>query len=149
MKVYLGSDHQGHQLKQAIFAWLSKEGIEVEDVGDTVPDPNDDYPQFAQMAALKVIGSTENDTRAILVCGGGQGMAMAANRFKGIRAAVAWDEHEAKMSRIDNDSNVLSLPARILDGDFNNVKNVINVWLETKFSKATRHTRRIQELDDF
>lgn len=149
MKVYIGSDHQGYQLKQAIFAWLSKEGIDVEDVGDTVPDPQDDYPQFAQMAALKVLGSTDRDTRAILVCGGGQGMAMAANRFKGIRAAVVWDEDEAKYSRLDNDSNVLALPARVLDGDFNNVRNIITMWLETKFSKAVRHTRRIQELDDF
>lgn len=149
MKVYIGSDHQGYQLKQAIFAWLSKEGVNVEDVGDTIPDPKDDYPQFAQMAALKVLGSTDRDTRAILICGGGQGMAMAANRFKGIRAAVVWDEDEAKYSRLDNDSNVLALPARILDGDFNNVKNIINIWLDTKFSKAVRHTRRIQELDDF
>ncbi|MBP9738538.1 RpiB/LacA/LacB family sugar-phosphate isomerase [Candidatus Saccharibacteria bacterium] len=149
MKVYLGSDHQGYQLKQAIFAWLSKEGIDVEDVGDTVPDPKDDYPQFAQMAALKLLGSEDKNARAILICGGGQGMAMAANRFRGIRAAVAWDEDEAKMSRLDNDSNVLSLPARILEGDFNNVKDVINVWLNTKFSGASRHTRRIQEIDDF
>ena len=149
MKIYLGSDHQGYQLKQAVFAWLSKEGVDVEDVGNKVPDPKDDYPQFAQMAVLKVLGSGDNDARAILICGGGQGMAMAANRFKGIRAAVVWDEYEAKMTRLDNDSNVLSLPARILNGDFNNVKNIINTWLNTKFSGATRHQRRNQELDDY
>ncbi len=149
MKVYLGSDHQGFQLKEAIFAWLSKKGVDVEDVGDKVLDPKDDYPQFAQMAALKVLGSQESDARAILICGGGQGMAMAANRFKGIRAAVIWNEHEAKMTRLDNDSNVLSLPDSVLEGDFNNVKNVITVWLDTKFSGAARHTRRIQELDNF
>lgn len=147
MKVYIGSDHQGYQLKQALFAWLSKDGVEVEDVGDSTPDPQDDYPQFAQMAALKLLG--DSDSRAILICGGGQGMAMAANRFKGIRAAVCWDADEAKMSRLDNDSNVLALPARILDGDINNVKDVITTWLDTKFSGAARHTRRIQELDDF
>ena len=149
MKVYLGSDHQGYQLKQALFAWLSKDGVEVEDVGDSAPDPQDDYPQFAQMAALKLLGSADSDDRAILICGGGQGMAMAANRFKGIRAAVCWDADEAKMSRLDNDSNVLALPARILDGDINNVKDVITTWLNTKFSGAGRHSRRIQELDDF
>lgn len=149
MKVYLGSDHQGYELKQAISAWLSKKGVDVEDVGDRRPDPKDDYPQFAQMACLKLLGDNDGESRAILICGGGQGMAMASNRFKGIRAAVAWDPKEAKMSRLDNDSNVLALPARILDGDINNVKNVINTWLETKFSGAARHTRRIQELDDF
>lgn len=149
MKIYLGSDHQGFELKQALFAWLSKEGYDVEDVGDQRPDPQDDYPQFAQQAALQVLGSTDKDPRAILICGGGQGMAIAANRFTGIRAAVCWDPDEAKMSRIDNDSNVLSLPARILNGDINNVKDVVKIWLDTKFSGAVRHTRRIQEIDDF
>lgn len=149
MKIYLGSDHQGHQLKEAVFAWLSTERVDVEDVGNKVLDPKDDYPQFAQMAALKVLGSEDTDARAILICGGGQGMAIAANRFKGIRASVVWDEEEAKMTRRDNDSNVLSLPARVLEGDFNNIKNIINTWLETKFAGAARYQRRIQELDDF
>ena len=147
MKIYIGSDHQGFHLKEAVEAWLKKEGYDIEDVGDVVLDPNDDYPQFAQKAAHKVLESDEKDARAILICGGGQGMAMAANRFKGIRAAVVWDEHEAKMTRLDNDSNVLSLPARILDGDINNVKNIINAWLNTKFSAASRHIRRNQEID--
>lgn len=148
MKIYLGSDHQGFHLKEAIEAWLKKEGYAVEDVGDRILDPNDDYPQFAQKAAHKVLASDDNDARAILICGGGQGMAIAANRYKGIRAAVVWDEHEAKMTRLDNDSNVLSLPARILDGDINNVKNIIKTWLDTKFTAAARHIRRNQELDD-
>ncbi len=147
MKVYIGSDHQGFHLKEAIFAWLSNKDLDVEDVGDRVLDPNDDYPQFAFMAATKVIGSEDNDPRAILICGGGQGMAIAANRVKGIRAAVIWDEYEAKMTRLDNDSNVLCLPSRVLDGDMNNVYDIINAWLNTKFSGATRHVRRNQELD--
>jgi len=149
MTIYLGSDHRGYELKQALFAWLSKAGYSVEDVGDKQPDPQDDYPQFAQMAALKLLGSTKDDDRAILICGGAQGMAMAANRFKGIRAAVVWDSEEARASRHDNDSNVLALPARILNGDMNNVKDVVSSWLDAKFSGAARHTRRIQELDDF
>ena len=149
MTIYLGSDHRGYDLKQALFAWLSKAGYEVEDVGDNPPDPQDDYPQFAQIASLKLLGNADGDSRAILICGGGQGMAIAANRFKGVRAAVAWDAEEAKISRLDNDSNVLALPARILNGDINNVKDVVSTWLETKYSGAARHTRRIQELDDF
>lgn len=148
MKIYLGSDHQGFHLKEAVEAWLKREGYEVEDVGDKVLDPNDDYPQFAQKAAHKLLASNDRNARAILICGGGQGMAMAANRYKGIRAAVVWDEHEAKMTRLDNDSNVLSLPARILNGDINNVKGIITIWLNTKFSAASRHIRRNQELDD-
>lgn len=148
MKIYIGSDHQGFHLKEAVEAWLKKEGYTVEDVGDKVLDSNDDYPQFAQKAAHKVLTSDDSDPRAILICGGGQGMAMAANRYKGIRASVVWDEHEAKMTRLDNDSNVLSLPARILDGDINNVKNIVKIWLDTEFSGAARHIRRNQELDD-
>ena len=148
MKIYIGSDHQGFHLKEAVFAWLKKEGYDIEDVSNKTLDPNDDYPQFAQAAVHKVLSSSEPDSRAILICGGGQGMAMAANRFKGIRAAVIWDEQEAKMTRLDNDSNVLSLPARVLDGDINNVKNIVTTWLTTKFSAASRHTRRNQELDD-
>lgn len=148
MKIYIGSDHQGFHLKEAIEAWLKKEGFDVVDVGDRTLDPNDDYPQFAQKAAHKILTSEDNEPRAILVCGGGQGMAIAANRFKGVRAVVVWDEEEARMSRIDNNANVLSLPARILDGDINNVKNIVTIWLNTKFSAAPRHLRRNQELDD-
>lgn len=147
MKIYLGSDHQGFALKEALESWLLKNNYDVEDVGDRILDPQDDYPQFAQKAALKVAGDSDT-SRAILVCGGGQGMAMAANRYKGIRASVIWDEHEAKMTRLDNDSNVLCLPARVLDGDMNNVYNIVTTFLETKFTGAARHQRRINELDE-
>lgn len=148
MKIYIGSDHNGFHLKEAVDAWLKTEGYDVEDIGDRVLDPKDDYPQFAQKAAHKVLTSEDRDPRGILICGGGQGMAMAANRFKGIRASVIWDEEEARMTRIDNDSNILSLPSRVLDGDMNNVKNIIKAWLETKFSGGARHIRRNNELDD-
>lgn len=148
MKIYIGSDHQGFSLKEAIHAWLTKRGVDAEDVGDKTLDPQDDYPQFAQKAANKLLTSQSNAPRAILICGGGQGMAIAANRFKGIRAVVVWDEYEAKMSRLDNDSNVLCLPTRVLDGDMNNVYNIITTWLETKFTGAARHQRRNQELDE-
>ena len=117
MKIYLGSDHRGFLLKEKVFAYLAKNGYDVEDVGGVELNPDDDFPQFAQAAALKVIGDDSKDPRAILICGGGQGMCMAANRFKGIRASVIWDAFEAKMTRNDNDSNVLCLPARILEDD--------------------------------
>lgn len=148
MKIYIGADHQGFHLMEAVEAWLKKEGYEVELVGERALNPQDDYPQIAQQAAMKVLTAEERDPRAVLICENGQGMAMAANRFKGIRAAVVWDTQEAKSSRIDNDSNILSLPARVLDGDMNNVKNIITTWLDTKFSRAARHIRRNQELDN-
>lgn len=149
MKIFLGADHQGYVLKEKMFAWLVKHNYDVEDVGDTELDPDDDFPQFAQAAALKVIGEDERtDPRAILICGGGQGMAMSANRFHGIRASVIWDSYEAKMTRNDNDSNVLCLPARVLDDDLELWKDIVTTWLETPFAAAPRFIRRNKEMDE-
>ncbi len=149
MKVYLGSDHNGFQLKEKVFAYLAKRNIPTEDVGNTTPDPEDDFPQFAQLAALKVIGDEDDDPRAILLCGGGQGMAMAANRFRGIRASVIWDSEEARMTRNDNDSNILCLPSRVLDQEDDKVwQDIVDTWLHTPFASAARYKRRNAELDE-
>ena len=146
MKIFLGSDHNGFHLKEKVFAYLSKRGYDVEDVGDKELDPEDDFPQFAQAAAIKVLG--EDDARAVLLCGGGQGMCMAANRFHGIRASVIWDEKEAKLTRNDNDSNVLCLPSRILEDDDARWQAILDVWIDTPFAAAARYIRRNRQLDD-
>lgn len=148
MKIYLGSDHQGFELKEKIFGYLVKHNYDVEDVGDKELDPCDDFPEFAQAAALKVIGSDDSDPRAVLLCGGGQGMAMAANRFKGIRASVIWDAFEAKMTRNDNDSNVLCLPSRLLKDQDDVWQGIIETWLNTPFADAPRFKRRNQQIDE-
>ena len=148
MKIFLGTDHNGFHLKEKIFAYLVKHGYEVEDVGDTMLDPGDDFPEFAQAAALKVLSEEDGDARAILLCGGGQGMAMAANRFKGIRASVIWDAFEAKMTRNDNDSNVLCLPSRIIESE-EEWEGIIETWLNTPFANAVRFKRRNAQLDEF
>lgn len=148
MKVFLGSDHNGFHLKERVFAYLSKRGYDVEDVGDTELDPQDDFPEFAQLASLKVLGEETADARAILICGGGQGMAMAANRFRGIRASVIWDAYEAKMTRNDNDSNVLCLPSRVLDDDEAAWQDILDTWLTTHFAGATRYVRRNRQIDE-
>lgn len=149
MKIFLGADHQGFEMKAQVFAYLAKRGYDVEDVGDKVLDAADDFPEFAQMAALKVLGSEDKDPRAILLCGGGQGMCMAANRFKGIRASVIWDAYEARMTRNDNDSNVLCLPSRVLRNDEKEWKDIIDTWLETPFAGAARFKRRNAQIDEF
>jgi ribose 5-phosphate isomerase B len=147
MKIFLGSDHNGYHLKEKLFAYLAKHGYEVEDVGDQQPDPADDFPDFAQAAALKVIG--EDDARAILLCGGGQGMAMAANRFRGIRASVVWDAFEAKMTRNDNDSNILCLPSRIFDETENATwQGIVETWINTPYADAPRFRRRNAQMDE-
>lgn len=148
MKIYLGSDHAGFHLKEKVFAYLVKHGYDVEDVGGRTLDPADDFPEFAQAAALKVIGDEDKDPRAVLLCGGGQGMAMAANRFHGIRASVIWDAYEAKMTRNDNDSNILCLPARVLEDDDAAWKGIIETWLNTPFAGAARYVRRNAQIDE-
>lgn len=135
-------------MKEKVEAHLIKAGHTVEDVGNKVLDPADDYPQFAFMAATKVLGSTDEDPRAILICKGGQGMAIAANRIRGIRAVVVADVEEARMSRNDNDANVLSLPSRVLEDDPQTAFDIIDIWLKTPFSKAERHVRRLREIEE-
>lgn len=149
MKIYLGSDHAGFHLKEKVFAYLAKAGYDVDEVGKHGLDPEDDYPEFAQEAALKVIGETDEDPRAILLCSGGQGMAIAANRFRGIRASVVWDAHEAKVTRNDDDSNVLCLPAKMLESEDDGAwQGIVETWLSTPFAGAVRFKRRIAKIDE-
>lgn len=152
MKLFLGSDHGGYYLKEKLEAYLAKRGYEFEDVGDSELDPNDDFPQFAAQAAIRVLGEEEkDDPRAILICTGGQGMAIAANRFRGIRAVVVTTPGEAKESRDDNDANILCLPARLLDApgdDLELWKDVVDTWLNTSFAGAARYIRRNRQLDE-
>ena len=148
MKIFLGSDHQGFYLKEKVFAYLAKRDYIVEDIGGKTLDPGDDFPEFAQAVALQIIGSTDKDPRGILLCGGGQGMAIAANRFRGIRASVIWDAFEAKMTRNDNDSNILCLPARLLEDDENAWEGIVETWLNTPFADAVRFRRRNSQIDE-
>lgn len=135
-------------MKEKVFAYLAKHNYDVVDVGDAQLDPDDDFPEFAQAAALKVLGEEEGTARAILLCGGGQGMAMAANRFRGIRASVIWDAFEAKMTRNDNDSNVLALPSRVLEANDGTWEGIIETWLSTPFAAAPRFKRRNAQIDE-
>jgi ribose 5-phosphate isomerase B len=146
MKIYIGADHNGFHLKADIIRYLTKAGYDVEDVGNKTFNEQDDFPLFASQVALQVLGSDDKDPRGILLCGGAQGMSMAANRFRGIRASVVWDETEAKMTRNDNDSNVLCLPARVLTDS--KAYKIIDTWLDTPFAKTVRYMRRNQELDE-
>lgn len=145
MKLYLGADHRGFVLKERLFAYLAKHGHEVIDVGNTVHNPSDDFPEYAQAAALKVLG--DDNARAILICGSGQGMCMAANRFRGIRAALVWDAHGAQSSRRDNHSNVLCLSADLVADDTALWQGIVETWLHTAPSRQARYERRNQQMD--
>ena len=148
MKIYLGADHGGFHLKERLESYLLKAGYEVEDKGNDVLDPDDDYPQFAAKVASALLASDDKEPRGILVCTGAQGVGIAANRFKGIRASVVWDAHEARMTRNDNDSNVLCLSGRIMEDNPALWQGIVETWLSTPFSNATRHHRRVRELDE-
>ena len=145
MKIYLGSDHNGFAYKQSLKTFLEKSGHTIIDVGDVKPDPSDDFPLFAKQAVTKLLADGHKDSRAILICGSGQGMAMAANRFKGIRAALCWNLNEARSARNDDDSNVLCLSAQNVS--LPEAESITNTWLHTPFAGATRFKRRLEQLD--
>ena len=152
MKIFLGADHRGFYLKEKIFKYLKDSGYDIEDIGGFEYDPNDDFPEFARVAVSKIRANEKYDPRAILICGGAQGMGMAANRFKGIRASVVWEPEEAKWTRNDNDSNVICLPARVFDKDEAEAeakwKETVDVWLKTPFAAAPRFVRRNKQIDE-
>lgn len=142
MKIATASDHGGYELKKGIITYLSEKGIKYEDFG-CGPGEKVDYVDYAQKAIERV--SSGDYDRAILVCGTGLGMAIVANKYKGIRATPCLDEYSAEMSRKHNDSNCLTLGGRILPLD--EALSVVRIWLETEF-EGGRHQRRIDKILD-
>lgn len=146
MKIYLGADHNGFEMKRQLQAYLQQHHYEVSDEGDLKLDPQDDYPQFAAKVVMAMRGSSDPEPRGVLICGSGQGICIAANRFKGIRASVCHTPDEARSGRNDDDTNVLCLPARLLTA--RQAEDVLYAWLTTGFAGAPRFKRRIVELDE-
>lgn len=145
MKIYIGADHNGFELKSKLAEYLSRGGYEVIDVGDKELHPDDDFPQFASRAIRGMIEDPSAEVRGILICGSGQGMCMAANRYKGIRAVLGYDQESVRSGRNDDDSNVLCLPSHAID--FEQAVGIMQTWLMTPFAGAPRFKRRIEELD--
>ena len=146
MKIYIGADHNGFDMKRALLEELTRAGYTVVDEGDKERKPEDDFPQFAARTVAALKGSDDAEPRAILICGSGQGMCIAANRYKGIRASLVWNVQEARASRNDDDSNVLCLPARYMGVE--EAIHLTEAWLATPFAGAVRFKRRIKELDE-
>ncbi len=141
MKIYLGSDHAGFDSKETIKKYLLQKGYKVIDCGNTIYDTNDDYPDFAYKVAKEV---EYHRGVGILFCGSAEGMSIAANKIRGVRAVVAHDLTEARLTREHNDANVLCLsgwhtPAAL-------AKKIAYVWLQTPFSKEKKHRRRVQKI---
>ncbi|MCK5282980.1 MAG: ribose 5-phosphate isomerase B [Nanoarchaeota archaeon] len=142
MKVIIGSDHGGYGLKEKLKEYLASKGIDLEDMG-TNSEESCDYPDYAAKAAKKV---QETGNTGILVCGTGIGMSMAANKFKGIRAALCYDEYTARMAREHNDANILCLGERTTKDE--DAKKIVDVFLATDSSKEERHKRRVNKISD-
>lgn len=147
VKIFVAADHQGYNLKQDVLDYLKKAGYTVEDAGSKKYNADDDFPLLAAQAIHKLKASDNSDPRAILLCGSGQGMLMAANRFSGVRAGLGWNVEAAKALRNDEDSNVLTIPSKLFEKKCNEAYKIIEAWLNTPFANAARFVRRNKELD--
>ncbi len=145
MTIFICADHAGFKLKEELKSWLTKSGYEVKDFGAYILNPDDDYPDFV-IPAVKAVAEKSDQYRGVVIGGSGQGEAMAANKVKGVRAAVVYDKYSAKMSRKDNDANVISFGARVLDAK--TAKKLLKLWLEIPFSGDDRHARRIKKITE-
>lgn len=141
MKLVIASDHAGFAMKERLRPWLAGEGHQVEDLGAYNEDPSD-YPDFAGAVARAVLNGDAE--RGLLLCGSGVGASIAANKYPGIRAALAHDAFSARQSVYDDDANVLCLGPRVIGEEL--AKVLIGIFLDTLFSHLDRHNRRLAKL---
>jgi len=139
--ILIGSDHAGFSLKTFLKEVMEQDGLQVVDVG-CAADISCDYPDYARLLCERI--QSGEAVRGILICGTGLGMSMAANRFKGIRAALCTSEYQARMSRAHNDANVLIIGGRVTGVEM--AVSILRTWLETSF-EGGRHQRRIDRIE--
>lgn len=151
-KIYIASDHAGFELKEKLKVWLSEEGFEIKDFGSFEKDQNDDFTDFVIPLAKEI--AKDQSLKGIIIGGSGQGEAIVANRFKGVRAVVyqgqprtkdGHDLHSISVTREHNDSNILSLGARFIS--FEEAKETIDTWLKEPFAAKEKYIRRIEATD--
>lgn len=145
MKIFLGADHAGFELKTILSEHLVHAGFEVIDLGAKTLNEEDDYPRYAYAVASRILGEEDGEALGVLICGSGQGMTMAANRVNGVRAALAWNEESAKAAREDDDSNVLVLPSRFVDTE--TAVSCLKAWIRAEFKANPKYQRRLDELE--
>ncbi len=145
MRVYLGSDHAGFELKNHLVEWLKEAGHEPVDCGPHIYDAQDDYPPFCLRAAERT--AADQGALGIVIGGSGNGEQIAANKVKGVRAALAWSEETASLGRQHNDANVVAVGARMHTQD--EATKFVETFLATPFSGDERHIRRIDMLTSY
>lgn len=145
MKIFIATDHRGYRLKEKIKKWLSQWHYQYIDLGANKLKPDDDYPDFISQAAQAVSRDPKN-SKGIILGGSGQGEAILANKYKGVRAAVYYggSENIVTLSREHNNANMLSLGASFLNEK--NAKKAVKLWLKKKFSQSARHVRRLNKI---
>jgi ribose 5-phosphate isomerase B len=145
MRVFLGSDHAGFELKAALIEHLTAQGHDPVDCGAVTYDPEDDYPAPCIDAATRTI--TDPESLGIVIGGSGNGEQIAANKVRGVRAALVWSDETARLARLHNDANIISLGAR--NHPLEDAKRFVDVFLSTRFSAEERHQRRIDQLAEY
>ena len=142
LKIIIGSDHAGFKLKQFLIEILEKENYIIDDIG-TNSENSMDFPDIAHPLADAIF--LGQYSFGILICGSGNGMAMAANRHKGVRAALCWNIEITKLARLHNNANILALPGRFID--FNVALEMVKTFFATEF-EGGRHQRRVDKMDE-
>ncbi len=145
MKIFIGADHRGFELKEFLKERLKENNIDFEDCGNLVYDTQDDYPDFAFKVGEKVI--SEKNSVGILICGSGAGVCFAVNKVKGVRASVIYDEKMAEIAKADDDLNVLCLASDFIEKE--KAWKIVKVFLETSFKNEEKYLRRIKKVSDY
>ncbi|GAB4219674.1 MAG: ribose 5-phosphate isomerase B [Candidatus Microgenomates bacterium] len=145
MTLFIGADHRGLSLKNQIIEYLHEKDIRIEDLGAYEYDANDDYPDFAKKVAQAVLQNPENHL-GIVICGSGVGVAIAANRFQGIRAALGFNQEQIIHARENDHINVLALPSDYLD--IEKAKAIVDKFIQTPYKLEEKYLRRVKKLDE-
>ena len=143
--IYISSDHRGFELKNFLVNSLVTDGIGIVDLGPFEINQDDDYPDYAKLVAEKIQENPEN--MGVLICANGVGISIAANKFKGVRAALSWNSKHAASTRNDDGANVIVLPANYITQEEG--LEILQTWLTTNFSGEDRHIRRLQKISEF
>lgn len=144
MRIYIGADHRGFELKAKLIPWLRNQGYDVVDCGNMNFDPNDDYPDFSFSVADHV--AAEEGSYGIVMCGSGSGVCIAANKVKGIRCGLAANDDMVRHQRTHDNANMLAISADYIDEV--RVRSMITIFLTTDFMKLDRFLRRLKKISD-
>ena len=148
MKIYIGADHRGFNLKESLKKYFHENGIEHEDLGAYEFHASDDYPIYAERVSHKVSEGIKQaeDPRGILICGSGVGVDIVANKFEGIRSGLAINRKQVESARKDDDINVLAIAAD--ETDESKAREMVRTFLETEFESSKKHIRRLNEIEE-